>query len=138
MSIISAVKSLNIKGIELCECKYYRTQGTCWHIDPSVKKSVKGESGKVNGNKTLDKFIQSPKSEPPSSPKFGNQDYRIRDSLTSNAETRTPRDKALLFQKYLRSQGIQSELREESNTFAVFYQKAGWKGYTYSYVKIFS
>ncbi len=28
--------------------------------------------------------------------------------------------------------------REEGNTFAVFFQKKGWKGYIYSYVKIFS
>ena len=136
MNLISTLSALNIKGIKLCECKYYRTHGTCWHIDPGLKKhvlersegSVKGEQVGVNGNKTLDKFIQSP--TPQTQPSPEETSHKFMGS--------SPRDKALLFQEYLRSQGIPSELREEGNTFAVFYQKAGWKGYTYSYVKIFS
>jgi hypothetical protein len=82
----------------------------------------------VNGNETLDKLTQSP--TPQTQPFPEKTSHKFMGS--------SPRDKALLFQEYLRSQGIPSELREEGNTFAVFYQKAGWKGYTYSYVKIFS
>ena len=127
MNLISTLSALNIKGIKLCECRYYKTHGTCWHIDSSLK-NVKSKSVGVNGNKTLDKFIQSP--TPQTQPSPEKTSHKFMGS--------SPRDKALLFQEYLRSQGIPSELREEGNTFAVFYQKAGWKGYTYSYVKIFS
>jgi len=119
MNLISTLSALNIKGIKLCECKYYRTHGTCWHIDPGPKRESK--ELRVERNETLDKLTQSPTTQ----------------TQPSRKET-SPRDKALKFLESLRSQGIQSELKEEGNTFAVFYQKAGWKGYTYSYVKIFS
>lgn len=126
MNLISTLSALNIKGIKLCECKYYRTHGTCWHIDPGPKRE--GKELRVERNETLDKLTQSP--TPKTQPSPEKTSHKFMGS--------SPRDKALLFQEYLRSQGIPSELREEGNTFAVFYQKAGWKGYTYSYVKIFS
>jgi hypothetical protein len=128
MSLISAVKSLNIKEIELCECRYYKTHGTCWHIDPSLKKSVKSKPVGINGDKTLDKFIQSP--TPKTQPSCETTSHKFVGS--------SPKDKALKFLESLRSQGIPSELKEEDSRFYVFFQKQGWKGNTYSYVKIFS
>jgi len=136
MNLISTLSALNIKGIKLCECRYYKTHGTCWHIDSSLK-NVKSKSVGVNGNKTLDKFIQSPTPKTQSSPDLSTC-YAQAEKTSHKFVGSPPRDKALLFQEYLRSQGIPSELIEEGSTFAVFYQKAGWKGYTYSYVKIFS
>jgi hypothetical protein len=47
------------------------------------------------------------------------------------------KDDALEFQEFLKSQGTSSELRKEGKTFAVFFKKKGYKGYTYSYVKLF-
>jgi hypothetical protein len=126
MNPISTLSALNIKGIKLCECRYYQTHGTCWHIDPGPKRE--GKELRLERSETLDKLTQSP--TPKTQPSSENTSHKFMGL--------SPRDKALKFLESLRSKGIQSELKEEDSRFYVFFQKQGWKGNTYSYVKIFS
>jgi hypothetical protein len=112
------------KGIVLCECSQYQSSGTCRHINP------KANQHPGSGN---------PKQTP--------KPNLVVHSTSFDKAQDGPKGKALRFQELLKSQGIESELKVSSNnffqqgssdTYMVFYRKKGWKGYTYSYVKIFS
>ena len=96
------------RGIVLCECTQYQVLGTCQHIGPESNTHRRSESG--------------------------NQKQTFRSSRVAHSSLK---DDALEFQEFLKSQGISSELRKEGKTFAVFFKKKGYKGYTYSYVKLF-
>lgn len=96
------------RGIVLCECTQYQVSGTCKHISPESNTHRRYESG--------------------------NQKQTPRSSLLAHS---SPKDNTLQFQEFLNSHGISSELRKEGKTFAVFFKKKGYKGYTYSYVKLF-
>jgi hypothetical protein len=95
------------RGIVLCECAPYQVLGTCQHISPQSNSHRRYESG--------------------------NHKQTSRSSLVAHSSLKD----ALEFQEFLKSQGIPSELRKEGKTFAVFFKKKGYKGYTYSYVKLF-
>ena len=96
------------RGIALCECPHYLISGTCQHISPQSNTHRRYES---------ENHKQTPRS-----------------NLVAHSSLK---DDALEFQEFLKSQGIPSELREEDKTFAVFFKKKGYKGNTYSYVKLF-
>lgn len=95
-------------GIVLCECAQYQASGTCKHISPESDTHRRSESG--------------------------SQKQTFRSSRVVHSSIK---DDALEFQAFLKSQGISSELREERKTLAVLFKKKGYKGYTYSYVKLF-
>ena len=96
------------RGIVLCECAQYQALGTCQHIGPQSNSHRRYVSG--------------------------NHKQTSRSGLVAHSSLK---DDALEFQEFLKSQGIPSELRKEGKTFAVFFKKKGYKGNTYSYVKLF-
>jgi hypothetical protein len=96
------------RGIALCECAQYQVSGTCQHISPQSNTHWRYESGNQK---------QTPES--------------------GSVAHSSLKDDALEFQEFLKSQGIPSELRKEGKTFAVFFKNKGYKGNTYSYVKLF-
>jgi len=96
------------RGIVLCECPHYQVSGTCEHMSPESNTNRRSGSGNQK---------QTPES--------------------GSVAHSSLNDEALEFQEFLKSQGIPSELRQEGKAFAVLFKKKGYKGYTYSYVKLF-